>query len=230
MAARVEIFCDGACLGNPGPGGWGAIVFDHSEGTVTELGGSERHTTNNAMEIRAALESLRAALNFAGLEVTVEVKTDSSYVIHGASKWLGSWKSNGWITREGKAVANVELWRELAEILEKFASPTRLNWTHVAGHSGIAGNERADQIASTFAAGEKPDLFRGEKKNYLGGETSDPKKKFPIYLSLVAGKLARHETWVDCETRVKGASGAKFKKVSSSIEENQTLKSWNLIK
>lgn len=230
MAAEVEIFCDGACLGNPGPGGWGAILFNHSENAVTELGGAEKHTTNNAMEIRAALESLRAAQNFSGLTITIEIKTDSTYVIKGITQWLPGWKTNNWKTREGNPVANAELWRELAQIVGQFTPPTRLKWTHVAGHAGISGNERADQIASGFAAGETPDLFRGQKKSYFEGTAHDPKTKFPIYLSLVDGKLLRHASWPECEARVKGASGAKYKKVSSHIEENQTLKSWNLIK
>lgn len=134
----VRIYTDGACKGNPGPGGWGALLV--AEGAEKELHGGERATTNNRMELTAvirALASLRRACD-------VEVYTDSQYVKNGIESWIGRWKRNGWRTAEGKPVKNAELWREL----DAQAARHRIAWHWVRGHAGHAENERADALAN----------------------------------------------------------------------------------
>lgn len=134
---RVEIFTDGACSGNPGPGGWGAIL--RWRGEERELYGGEPQTTNNRMELMAAimaLETLKRAL-------PVDLYTDSQYVRQGITEWLNKWKRNGWKTSDKKPVKNAELWRRLDEA----ASRHDVKWHWVRGHSGHPENERADELA-----------------------------------------------------------------------------------
>jgi ribonuclease HI len=134
---RVEVFTDGACSGNPGPGGWGAIL--RWRGEERELYGGEPQTTNNRMELMAAimaLETLKRAL-------PVDLYTDSQYVRQGIMDWLPKWKKNGWKTSDKKPVKNAELWRRL----EEAASRHDVNWHWVRGHSGHPENERADELA-----------------------------------------------------------------------------------
>jgi ribonuclease HI len=134
----VQIYADGACKGNPGPGGWGAIV--RTAGVERELCGGERQTTNNRMELTAvirALESLEAPS-------TVEVYTDSQYVQKGISEWLQDWKRRDWRTADKKPVKNVDLWQSL----ERVAAAHRVTWHWIKGHAGHAENERADALAN----------------------------------------------------------------------------------
>ncbi len=137
MNGRVKIHSDGACSGNPGPGGWGAIV-EHN-GTRTELKGGEQLTTNNRMELMAAimaLESLPA-------NCKADVYTDSQYVKGGITAWMKNWKKNGWKTADKKPVKNIELWQRL----ENAASAHQVDWHWLKGHAGHAENERADELA-----------------------------------------------------------------------------------
>ena len=139
-AGAVEIFTDGACLGNPGPGGWGVVMRwrDHER----ELVGGESDTTNNRMELTAVVRGLGALTR----HTQVELFTDSVYVGKGISEWLAKWKANGWRRREGKrwaAVKNEDLWRELDQLLEKHV----VSYTRVAGHSGHLENDRVDELA-----------------------------------------------------------------------------------
>ena len=134
----MEIFTDGACRGNPGPGGWGALLrFD---GTERELYGGEFDTTNNRMELQAAIESLKALTR----PCTVVLTTDSVYVKNGITTWLESWKKKGWKTAARKPVKNVDLWQALDEENQRH----QVSWHWVKGHSGHAENERADQLAN----------------------------------------------------------------------------------
>ncbi|MSR70717.1 ribonuclease HI, partial [Candidatus Kaiserbacteria bacterium] len=156
---KVLIFCDGASKGNPGPGGWGVVTVIGEK--IVELGGTAAHTTNNRMELTAALESLRFA-NVSS-ESTIEVYTDSSYVINGITKWVRGWKENHWMTKQKKPVLNRELWETLLNVVEA-RGPIR--WHYVGGHVGIVGNERADEIADCFAAGKKISLYDGTASTY----------------------------------------------------------------
>jgi ribonuclease HI len=134
----VEIFTDGACRGNPGPGGWGALLRsgDHER----ELRGGEVETTNNRMELTAAIEALRALRHSCKVTIT----TDSVYVRDGITKWLANWERNGWRTAAKKPVKNRELWQALASEVARH----EVQWFWVKGHSGHAENERADQLAN----------------------------------------------------------------------------------
>lgn len=137
----VEIATDGACKGNPGRGGWGVLL---RAGTVEkELSGGEAHTTNNRMELMAAIQGLKA-LN---KPCRVKLSTDSRYVMDGLTKWIKGWQRNGWRTADKKPVKNSDLWIELLDA----AKPHRIEWLWVRGHAGHPDNERADQLASDAA-------------------------------------------------------------------------------
>ena len=133
----VELFTDGACSGNPGPGGWGAIL--RYGGIERELSGGELLTTNNRMEMMAVIEGLSALTR----PCAVRVFTDSQYVQKGISEWLPGWKKRGWLTADKKPVKNTDLWQRL----EQAAAPHAVTWTWVRGHAGHAENERADALA-----------------------------------------------------------------------------------
>lgn len=135
---RVIIYTDGACRGNPGPGGWGATL--EFAGTSRELKGSERNTTNNRMELTAAIEALQALKR----PCSIDLYTDSEYLRKGITEWLQNWKQRGWKTAAKKPVKNVELWQALDEAVARH----EINWHWVKGHSGNPGNERADALAN----------------------------------------------------------------------------------
>lgn len=140
--SRVALYTDGACKGNPGPGGWGVVLMygDHRK----ELWGGEADTTNNRMELRAAIEGLSALKR----RCDVDLYTDSQYVKNGINQWMAAWKRNGWKTSAKKPVKNVELWKQLDELVNSH----RVHWHWVRGHTGNEGNERADQLANRGAA------------------------------------------------------------------------------
>ncbi len=233
-APRTIVFSDGATKGNPGPGGWGSIVVT-PDGRVTELGGAEAHTTNNRMELTGAIRGLEGARGVSG---TVDVYTDSTYVIKGISEWIWAWRRRGWKTAEGADVLNRELWEELLALV----SP-RVQWHYVRGHVGTPGNERVDVIADTHARKVPTPLYSGLLSAYtvnildVPDDTSvPPRSKSPrkdkivahSYLSVVNGKPMRHSTWAECESRVKGQSGAKFKKSISAADEVAILRDWRV--
>jgi len=146
----VEIFTDGACSGNPGPGGWGAIL--RFRGVEKELSGGETPTTNNRMELMAAIEGLKALKR----PTQVRVWTDSVYVRDGITKWVHGWKRSGWKTADKKPVKNVDLWQALLEA----AKPHDVEWRWIKGHAGHPENERADALArggiATIRANKNP--------------------------------------------------------------------------
>ena len=134
---KIDVFTDGACSGNPGPGGWGAIL--RTKGIEKELSGGEKDTTNNRMEMMAVIVALEALTR--PCEVTVT--TDSQYVMKGMQEWLPGWKKRNWLTAAKKPVKNVDLWQRM----EKAATIHNLSWVWVRGHQGHVENERADQLA-----------------------------------------------------------------------------------
>ncbi|NEP01992.1 MAG: ribonuclease HI [Symploca sp. SIO2E9] len=142
-----SFYTDGACSGNPGPGGWGTLIYftDHS---LYEMGGSEANSTNNRMELQAAIQALKV-FRASGQIETVTLYTDSEYVKNGITKWIKGWKKKGWKTSQGKPVLNQDLWKTLDEL----NSPL-VQWQYVRGHSGDEGNERCDKIARAFASGQ----------------------------------------------------------------------------
>ncbi len=138
MTSRVLVHTDGACSGNPGPGGWGAVL--QYNGHVKELKGGAELTTNNRMELTAAIK----ALNSLKRPCDVDMFTDSKYVKDGLTKWINNWKRNGWKTAARKPVKNAELWRALDEAVERHA----IKWHWLKGHAGDEMNERADALAN----------------------------------------------------------------------------------
>lgn len=240
----ILIFTDGACTGNPGPGGWGSIVL-LPDGMVHELGDGIRETTNNRMEIVAALRAL--AMLSPAISKEIILYTDSVYVIKGITQWIWGWRNKGWKNAEGQDVANRDLWEELLRQVTRL-KPATIDWRYVRGHAGYPGNERCDEIAVSFAKSKPEALYVGPRDGYFvdlsqlpdgedmpqksGGSKSSSKSAGssggPVtYLSYLGGVVSRHRTWADCERVVKGRN-AKFKKAKSSEEEKEILRSWGL--
>lgn len=138
MTARIEIYTDGACRGNPGPGGWGALLIAGKHRKT--LHGGERDTTNNRMELTAAIEALNALKG----PRTVRLHTDSKYVMHGITEWMANWKKRGWKTANKKPVKNQDLWMALDDAIARHD----IEWRWVKGHDGNPGNEEADALAN----------------------------------------------------------------------------------
>ncbi len=274
------IFCDGASKGNPGPGGWATVVVKNDQ--VQELGGGEKNTTNNRMELTAALRGLECFFSLGDegsknvVPSNVTVYTDSSYVINGINKWVSGWKRNGWVTKTKQSVLHRDLWEGISEFQD--LNPGKISWVHVKGHSGIPLNERCDEIATGFAeaildgvqidaenkikkTSVEPKLFSGSRSDYKistdsvtqsisssafssppsyssgfgldnisdsnkshASKKSRSQAKAFSYVSAVGGKVEVHQDWASCEKRVKGASGARFKKVFSKAEEVELVK------
>lgn len=240
---KILIYTDGSSRGNPGPGGWGAIVAtdDH----VVELGEGEHHTTNNRMELKAAIAGLSFVRDL-GSSFSIDVYTDSSYVLNGITKWVFGWQKNGWMNTKKEEVINRDLWQELVLVVSDLKmSGCSIEWRYAAGHAGIPGNERADEIATLCADKMPPKLFNdirsaynidlaltlGDEKKLAAKKTKSKSKstgKAYSYLSLVNGKVMRDTTWAECEKRVKGVPGAKFKKSTSADDEKVILRAWGV--
>ena len=203
------LFTDGAAKGNPGPGGWGAIVVT-PEGHVVELGGGSPHTTNNKMELSGAIAALRYVAN---RPEPVIIYTDSTYLIQGITQWVWGWRKRGWKTAQGTDVLNRDLWEELSSLTGARARGG-VDWRWVRGHVGTPGNERCDEIAVAFAAQRPADLYDGSLAAYplailtLPDDTALPPRRSTSatpaaktaaysYLSVVGGVPMRHLTWAD---------------------------------
>jgi ribonuclease HI len=226
---EIIAYTDGSAIGNPGPGGWGFVVLKGNG--VYEGGGDAPHTTNNRMEMTAALMALRSFKT----KATLTLKTDSQYVINGITKWVFGWEQNGWQTKEKKEVLNKDIWQEL--VVE--ARRHEVTWEHVRGHEGVALNERVDMIANGYARKEAVQLFEGTKHAYdaflatmpkarvVSKSASKSKKAGPAYsyVSCIEGKIFTYATWAECEAQVKGKK-AKFKKVFSREEEGALIGEW----
>lgn len=156
-----RIYTDGACSGNPGPGGWSAVVY-FTDGSMHELGGAAAQTTNNRMELQGAIAALEFLLASPQTD-PVTLYTDSEYVKNGVTQWVRGWKQKGWKTSTGKPVLNQELWETLDALNQNVLKQgPSLRWQYVRGHAGDAGNERADAIARAFAVGQAPALQQVE--------------------------------------------------------------------
>ncbi|MCK5027532.1 MAG: ribonuclease HI [Candidatus Pacebacteria bacterium] len=233
----IIAYTDGSSLGNPGPGGWGAIVSFGNK-TIIEIGGREEESTNNRMELTAAIEVLRAVKE---TKADVEIHTDSSYVKNGITGWVYGWQKNNWQTKAKQPVLNRDLWQQLLEEEKRRKKYGEVVWHHVEGHVGHPGNERADEIATSYAKEEKTELFEGKRKEYdidlnaIDEKAVNKKRvsksrsraKAYSYLSLIGGVLEKHTTWGECEARVKGKK-AKFKKAISAQDEKDILEEWKI--
>ena len=173
------IFTDGSSLGNPGPGGYGAVLVSSKLGEVIELGGSKAVTTNNEMELGAIVAALTYAVNN---QQPVHILTDSSYAINGATKWMYGWKKNNWAKKDGEELKNRFHWETLYSLVEERGADS-ITWNHVPGHVGIAGNERVDDIARWFAEGKDVELYRGNYDGYSVKNIFKVEVKFFIFPS-----------------------------------------------
>ncbi len=173
---KITIYTDGSSRGNPGPGGWGAIIITDNE--VIELGGGERNTTNNRMELKGAIEGLvhlsSRITNNEERITGVEICTDSEYVKKGMTEWISGWIAKGWKTSTKKPVLNQDLWEELHKEEKRLKNAgIKVIWSYVPGHAGVALNERADVIATSCAdeilnsVASNLQLYRGLKTEYL---------------------------------------------------------------
>lgn len=231
MKDKVLIFTDGASRGNPGRGGWGAIIIEGMN--AEEIGDGEPNTTNNRMELKAALESIKKT----PIGAKIKLYTDSSYLVNGITQWVHGWMKNDWKTQEKKDVLNKDLWQPL----HKAVREREVEWLRIKGHAGVAGNNRADEIATACADGEHISLYRGSRRNYelnigepsseelASGSDKDRKSaRAYSYLSLIDGVMQKHSNWADCKARVDGQKGAKFRKAVSAEDELDILKSWGV--
>ena len=158
MAAVEAIYTDGACSGNPGPGGWGTRI-EFADGQVHELGGRDTDTTNNRMEMQAAIAALDFLTKSEDTSSPVTLHTDSEYLKNGITKWIKGWKRKGWKTSAGKAVLNKDLWQQLDQLTQALTDTgTAVDWRYVRGHAGNPGNERCDEIARAFTHSQSIDL------------------------------------------------------------------------
>ena len=231
----IALYTDGASRGNPGPGGWGAIVMTDKE--VIELAGAKNPATNNQMELEAAIQGLVYITKQCD-PATVEIHADSRYVLNGLKSWIDGWVKKGWITMGKKPVENKAQWMKLMKLRDTLGK--RLKFTKVDGHSGHLYNDRCDELAVAAALGKKPKLFKGSKKDYESQLTMTPPKSPTknssssnkgvayAYVSLVNGKVYTDKTWAVCEKRVKGVKGAKYKKVFSKAEETGLIQDYTL--
>lgn len=223
------IYTDGASKGNPGVGGFAAVL--QNEEKVLELGARVEQATNNQMELTAAVEALKCVPE----GDHADLHTDSTYLRKGITLWLTLWKQTGWKTSTKEPVKNQTLWQALDELTSK----RDITWHYVKAHVGFVGNERADEIASNFASGKDVELYQGSRANYprnlteqLEGVATPRVKKNRdnrppySYVSKVNGVIQTHASWSECEARVKGKSGARFKKVYSVEEERALKQTW----
>ncbi len=227
--STITIYCDGSSIKNPGPGGWGAVLS--TETHIKELGGHEKDTTNNRMELTAALEALQALARAS----QVTVHTDSQYVISGITRWVKGWEKNGWVNAEKEPVRNKDLWQKLAEAAKRHT----ITWKHVQAHNGITLNERADMIANGLARGNKIELFAGSPKDYAAFRATLPARrtvnttskkktgKAYSYVSVLNGIVKTHATWAECEARVHGHSFVRFKKALDADDEAKIIKEFS---
>jgi ribonuclease HI len=166
MAKNIKIYTDGSSLGNPGPGGWGVVIIENYELRITnekkeaiikELGGFEKNTTNNRMELMAVIESVKYIQNFWKSDFQnieeVTIYADSNYVLSGITSWIFNWEKNGWRTANKKEVLNQDLWKELISLVRECG--IKINWEKVKGHSGHIYNDKADEIATNCALKQK---------------------------------------------------------------------------
>lgn len=239
-------YTDGACSGNPGIGGWAYIAGYHGPKGFRIVEGSnlESATTNNRMEMMAILKVMRH-LKQSDFTKHVMCFTDSSYVANGLNSWVFGWAKNDWRKKDGSDVANADLWKNLLGSKRDF---DKFELLVVPGHSAVLGNEYVDHLAVaayqqkmeikvrevddpsalTPAFSEIPLLRENMEKSSSSSSSSSSKKKALFYMSYLEGKLEKHQTWKECEARVKGRSGAKFKKVTAPEEEATIKKGWGI--
>lgn len=197
-----SLYTDGACTGNPGPGGWGVVVY-FADGSVYEMGGAEAQTTNNRMEMLAAIAALKLLATI-GQTQPVTLYTDSEYLKKGITQWVKGWKKKNWKTSTGNPVLNQDLWETLDQL-----NSSKVNWEHVRGHAGNEGNERCDAIARAFALGKTPSLQQSPICDLLATETAPaPDNRKTIQSSGVPSNLPNSDLAMNDSTSLSPAETA----------------------
>jgi len=214
-----RIYTDGASSGNPGPSGWGAVIL--GAGRMIEIGGSEPHSTNNRMELMAAIVGLRRV----SPDARVMLFSDSAYVINGMTTYIRAWRVNGFLRADRKPVENRDLWEALDEI-----AAGRVTFVKVPGHAGHRENERANDIAQSFARGNPVRLQSGScgpppERRRLGRRL---RVRFPGYVIVDKGGLDFVRTWDECRVKVEGRRGVRYKKCASAEELDWALEKWGI--
>ena len=244
---ELIIYTDGASRGNPGPGGWAAVIL--AGDVCMEIAGNATRATNNQMEL-AGVEAVLSDSGALSWDGGITLYSDSMYVINGLTKWAKGWERNGWITSTKTPVENKSQWQNLLVLMKEYGS--RISIEKVKGHAGDLYNERCDELAVAAALGKNPVLFSGSAKNYksfldengysassvkataakgnsASKSTSENKGKVAYsYVSMVNGIVHADKTWAACEKRVKGVKGAKYKKVFSKAEETELMQDYTL--
>lgn len=164
MSAAIVMYTDGSSLGNPGPGGWGALLV--SAQRVLELGGREDASTNNRMELYAVIASFEQLAELGVRDYEITVFADSKYVLDGITKWMGGWKQRGWTKADKKPVLNQDLWVRMDDLKSFLEADNKLFFEHVYGHTGEKYNERVDDIARGLAEKKEIELFDGRRQDY----------------------------------------------------------------
>ncbi len=227
---NYQLFTDGACSGNPGPGGFGYLWLtpDH---LAFEGGGFVSHTTNNAMELMAILEGIRARPSEMK---SVVLYSDSKYALDGLTKYIHNWVSNGFMSAAGEPIKNQSLWQDLyQEVVQQRDYKISYHW--IKGHAGIPLQERVDEIARTYSQsdGASPNLELKsgqpvEVSTSVEAPSSSHSDSARAYYLVKKGDLIlRYATWDECKSAVHGVPGVKFKKVHSLAEEQACLKAWH---
>jgi ribonuclease HI len=216
----VKIYCDGACSGNPGTGGWG-IQIHLDSGIIQELGDRECDiTTNNRMELLAVIRAMTYAHeHFKALKpliaAKVEIITDSKYVIHGATEWLLTWRERDFCKADGSNIENQDLWKELNELCPEYFT---FKW--IKGHNGDSNHERVDQLAADLARNKAVQFFYGRPAPPRAGIT------YPLYLVFKDQEVKRFTTWHECQSAVSGVKLARYKRVTNPFQEAEQLREW----
>ncbi|HVY35977.1 MAG TPA: viroplasmin family protein [Candidatus Paceibacterota bacterium] len=236
MKNDIIVYTDGASRGNPGPGGWAAVIF--AGGYVMEVAGRVPRATNNQMELEAVRVVLSDSAALSSKDPIV-IHSDSTYVVNGLSSWMYGWEKKGWMTIQKKPVENKAVWQKLLVLAKRYGD--RLILKKVSGHAGELYNERCDELAVAAALGKKQELFKGKAGDYgaflkkigVTEKKAAPKKSKSSkaaysYVSLVGGNVHADKTWAACEKRVKGKPGAKYKKVFSKEEETELVQEYTL--
>lgn len=234
----ITVYTDGSSRGNPGPGGWGVIIA--SPANVFELAGFDSNTTNNRMEMSAVIAALQFLHKNNQHNNLISIFTDSQYVKNGCEKWVYGWQQRNWTTSKKEPVLNQDLWMVIAELLVLFPS---LGFVHVPAHVGVPANERVDTIATASADTQSlPNLYKGSRSKYQVSLVHDAKLnsslkidktrakkstgKANCYLSEVNGEIKEHQNWADCQARVSGKSGVRFRRANSLAEKKQIILDW----
>ena len=223
LPAIKAIYTDGACSGNPGPGGWGTVIY-FANGQIQELGGHAAGTTNNRMEMQAAIAALEF-LKQHDYDTAIELNTDSKYLIQGITQWMRGWKRKGWKTAAGKAVLNKDLWLTLDDLTQslKTDQSVDIDWQYVKGHAGNVGNERCDEIARAFSHQRAIGLKKSvDSKPAVTSKPSEADKPKPVSKSAQASIPKKEISLPTLDKTSSDMSDTRINRVSNMLKLLQT--------